>query len=62
MDVPQAESRWIIYDLEWVEPDGRLTSKVIYISYAPEGASMKQKVFIAVEKNKLYKMLKNIAM
>lgn len=34
--VPKNNSRWIVYDLEYTEADGRKVSKILYIMYSPD--------------------------
>lgn len=32
----KTEPRWIVYDLEWKEDDGRKVSKICLIGYSPD--------------------------
>jgi hypothetical protein len=46
--------RWVIYDLEWNEEDGRKVSKLIFILYSPDdNADNTSKFLVACNKDQL---------
>jgi cofilin len=50
--VPKNNSRWIVYDLEWKEADGRACSKICYIMYSPDdNADNTEKFVVACNKD-----------
>ena len=52
--MPKNNSRWAVYDLEWVESDGRKCSKIVFIMYSPdENDDNAEKFVIACNKDRL---------
>jgi len=35
-NLPKDQGRWIVYDAEWKEDDGRKVGKILLIAYSPD--------------------------
>ncbi|KAF9525906.1 actin cross-linking [Crepidotus variabilis] len=58
--LPEAECRWAIYDLEF-EKDGGQRNKLLFISWSPDDAKVKQKMVFASSREALKRSLNGIA-
>jgi cofilin len=55
------ESRYCIYDLNYTLKDGGERSKLLFITWNPDGASIKQKMTYSSSKAELKKKLNGVA-
>ncbi|MFE7114766.1 actin-binding ADF family protein [Streptomyces sp. NPDC057654] len=59
-DLPDTECRWAVYDLKF-EKNGGERNSIIFISWAPDAAKVKQKMLFASSKDALRRSLTGIA-
>ncbi|TFL01685.1 actin depolymerizing factor [Pterulicium gracile] len=49
----EAECRWAVYDFEFEKEDGGKRSKIVFFSWSPDTAKIKQKMLFASSKSAL---------
>lgn len=59
-DLPFAECRWCVYDQDLKTADGRLTSKLWFISWFPHGSSTHSKMAYASAKGKFRESIEGV--
>ncbi|KAH9065452.1 actin depolymerizing factor [Lactarius vividus] len=59
-DLPALECRWAVYDLEFDTEDGK-RNKLVFVSWSPDGAKIKDKMVAASSKDALRRSLVGIA-
>lgn len=59
--LPSSECLYAVYDFPFITKDGRPVSKLVFISWSPDGASVKPKMIYAGSKDALTKALVGIA-
>jgi len=60
-DLPETECRWGVIDFKYKEPDGSSHSKLIFVSWSPDDAKIKQKMLFASSRDALKRSLVGIA-
>ncbi|KNG91710.1 actin depolymerizing factor [Aspergillus nomiae NRRL 13137] len=60
-DLPETECRWVVYDLEYETEGNHKANKVVFISWSPEYAKIKQKMLYASAGDALRRELSGIA-
>ncbi|KAJ7128213.1 actin depolymerizing factor [Mycena crocata] len=60
-DLPEAECRWAVYDLEFEKEGGGIRNKIVFYSWAPDDAKIKAKMVAASSKDALRRSLVGIA-
>jgi len=60
-DLPEAECRWAIYDMEFEKEGGGIRNKIVFVSWAPDDAKIKAKMVFASSKDALRRSLVGIA-
>jgi len=58
-DLPEAECRWAVYDFEY-EQEGGKRNKIVFLSWAPDIAKIKNKMMFASSKDALRRALVGI--
>jgi len=53
-DLPEAQCRWAVYDLEFEKPDGGKRSKLCFFSWTPDTATIKQKMVFASSRAQVF--------
>jgi len=59
--LPANECRWVIYDFEFEKEDGGRRNKIIFLSWSPDEAKIKQKMLFASSRDALKRSLTGIA-
>ncbi|KAK7690273.1 cofilin [Cerrena zonata] len=59
-ELPENECRWAIYDLEYNKGEG-IRNKLLFITWSPDDAKIKQKMLFASSKEALRRSLVGIA-
>jgi len=59
-DLPETECRWAVYDFEY-ELEGGKRNKLVFYSWSPDTAKIKQKMLFASSKDALRRSLVGIA-
>jgi len=59
-DLPEAECRWAVYDFEYLKEGGK-RNKLVFFSWSPDTARIKQKMLFASSKDALRRALVGIA-
>ncbi|KAJ7132945.1 actin cross-linking [Mycena filopes] len=60
-ELPEAECRWAVYDLEFEKEDGGKRNKIVFYSWSPDTAKVKAKMVFASSKDALRRSLVGIA-
>ncbi|CAL1712471.1 unnamed protein product [Somion occarium] len=60
-DLPEAECRWAIYDFEFERPGEGKRNKLLFVTWAPDDAKIKQKMLFASSKDALRRSLVGIS-
>ncbi|KJA20159.1 hypothetical protein HYPSUDRAFT_68743 [Hypholoma sublateritium FD-334 SS-4] len=60
-DLPETECRWAIYDFEFEKEGAGKRNKIIFISWAPDDAKIKQKMVFASSRDGLKRSLTGVA-
>ncbi|KAG8942721.1 cofilin [Tulasnella sp. 424] len=60
-DLPVDEPRWAVYDFEYSKGDAGKRNKLVFYSWNPDGAKIKQKMVYASSRDTLRKALVGIA-
>ncbi|GLB38227.1 putative actin-binding proteins ADF family protein [Lyophyllum shimeji] len=60
-DLPETECRWAVYDFEFEKEEGGKRNKIIFVSWSPDGAKIKQKMLFASSKDALRRALVGVA-
>jgi len=60
-DLPEAEPRWAIYDLEFEKEGAGKRNKIVFFSWSPDDAKIKAKMVAASSKDALRRSLVGIA-
>ncbi|KAF9483537.1 actin depolymerizing factor [Pholiota conissans] len=60
-DLPETECRWAIYDFEFEKEGGGKRNKIIFISWSPDDAKIKQKMVFASSRDALKRSLTGVA-
>ncbi|KAG8944374.1 cofilin, partial [Tulasnella sp. 408] len=60
-DLPQDEPRWAVYDFEFTKEGGGQRNKLLFYSWSPDGAKIKQKMVYSSSKDALRRALVGIA-
>ncbi|PPQ80402.1 hypothetical protein CVT25_001715, partial [Psilocybe cyanescens] len=60
-DLPETECRWAIYDFEFEKEGAGKRNKIIFISWSPDDAKIKQKMVFASSRDALKRSLNGIA-
>uniref|UniRef100_A0A8H8CG67 Cofilin n=1 Tax=Psilocybe cubensis TaxID=181762 RepID=A0A8H8CG67_PSICU len=60
-DLPETECRWAIYDFEFEKEGAGKRNKIIFISWSPDDAKVKQKMVFASSRDALKRSLNGIA-
>ncbi|KAG6850336.1 hypothetical protein H0H93_014609 [Arthromyces matolae] len=60
-DLPETECRWAIYDFEFEKEEGGKRNKIVFVSWSPDDAKIKQKMLFASSKDALRRSLVGIA-
>ncbi|OGM46053.1 hypothetical protein ABOM_005696, partial [Aspergillus bombycis] len=60
-DLPDSECRWAVYDFQFEVPTGGKRNKLVFISWAPETARIKEKMLYAAATDRLRTSLNGIA-
>ncbi|MFC9740530.1 actin-binding ADF family protein [Streptomyces noursei] len=60
-DLPETECRWAVYDFEFDKGEGK-RNKLLFFSWTPDAAKVKQKMSAASAKHTLRKQLVGIAL
>jgi len=59
--LPETECRWAIYDFGFEKEDGGHRNKIIFLSWSPDDAKIKQKMLFASSRDALKRSLAGIA-
>ncbi|KAF9013184.1 hypothetical protein BDQ17DRAFT_1342940 [Cyathus striatus] len=59
-DLPEDECRWAIYDFEFDLPEGGKRQKIIFVSWSPDIAKIKQKMVFASSREALKQALSGV--
>jgi len=59
-DLPEAECRWAVYDLEFEKEGAGIRNKIVFYSWAPDDAKIKAKMVFASSKDALRRSLVGI--
>ncbi|MEU7086829.1 actin-binding ADF family protein [Streptomyces achromogenes] len=60
-DLPETECRWAVYDFEFEKEGAGERSKLVFVSWLPDTAKVKQKMLFAASKEELRRSLVGIA-
>ncbi|KAF8645199.1 hypothetical protein AX16_008026 [Volvariella volvacea WC 439] len=60
-DLPEDQCRWAVYDFEFEKEGGGLRNKLLFISWSPDNAKIKQKMVFAASRDALRRSLVGIA-
>ncbi|KAF9452930.1 hypothetical protein P691DRAFT_133180 [Macrolepiota fuliginosa MF-IS2] len=60
-DLPEDQCRWAIYDFEYEAEGGGKRNKLVFISWSPDTAKIKQKMVFASSRDALRRSLVGIA-
>ncbi|KAH8082013.1 recombinant Actophorin [Cristinia sonorae] len=60
-DLPEAECRWAVYDFDFEKEDGGKRNKLVFVSWSPDDAKVKQKMLFASSRDALRRSLVGIA-
>ncbi|KAF8182348.1 actin depolymerizing factor [Pholiota molesta] len=60
-DLPEVECRWAVYDFEFEKEGGGKRNKIVFISWSPDDAKIKQKMVFASSRDALKRSLNGIA-
>ncbi|KDR83149.1 hypothetical protein GALMADRAFT_238995 [Galerina marginata CBS 339.88] len=60
-DLPETECRWAIYDFEFEKEGAGKRNKIIFLSWSPDDAKIKQKMVFASSRDALKRALNGIA-
>jgi len=61
VDLPENECRWAIYDFEFEKEGGGKRNKIVFISWSPDDAKIKQKMLFASSRDALRRALVGVA-
>ncbi|GAA4704367.1 actin-binding ADF family protein [Streptomyces youssoufiensis] len=59
-DLPETECRWGVYDFEYETEAGK-QKELVFVSWSPDAAKIKQKMLFAASQEELRRSLKDIA-
>ncbi|KAG8851527.1 cofilin [Tulasnella sp. 330] len=60
-DLPETECRWAIYDFDFEKKDAGKRNKLVFYSWSPDDAKIKQKMVFASSRDALKRSLDGIA-
>ncbi|KAF8157885.1 hypothetical protein B0H34DRAFT_433270 [Crassisporium funariophilum] len=60
-DLPETECRWAIYDFEFEKEGAGIRQKLIFVSWSPDNAKIKQKMVFASSREALKRALTGVA-
>ncbi|KAK2465408.1 hypothetical protein APHAL10511_002762 [Amanita phalloides] len=60
-DLPESECRWAVYDFEFEKEGAGKRNKLVFLSWAPEVAKIKQKMVFASSRDALRRSLVGIS-
>ncbi|MER7224953.1 actin-binding ADF family protein [Streptomyces rubradiris] len=60
-DLPETECRWAVYDFEFEKEGAGERSKLVFVSWLPDTAKVKQKMLFTASKEELRRSLVGIA-
>ncbi|KAF8628666.1 hypothetical protein AX15_003796 [Amanita polypyramis BW_CC] len=60
-DLPETECRWAVYDLEFEKEGAGKRNKLVFVSWSPDDAKIKQKMLFASSKDALRRSLVGIS-
>jgi len=60
-DLPEAECRWAVYDLEFQKEEGGVRNKIVFYHWSPDNAKVKDKMLAASSRDALRRSLVGIA-
>ncbi|MDT0616123.1 actin-binding ADF family protein [Streptomyces lancefieldiae] len=60
-DLPETECRWAVYDLEFEKDGAGKRNKIVFYSWSPDEAKIKQKMSFAASKDALRRSLVGVA-
>jgi len=60
-DLPETECRWAVYDLEFEKEEGGRRNKIVFYSWSPDSAKVKDKMVAASSRDSLRRSLVGIA-
>jgi cofilin len=60
-DLPETECRWVVYDFEFEKEGAGKRSKIVFLSWSPDDAKIKQKMLFASSRDALKRSLNGIA-
>ncbi|KAJ3513689.1 hypothetical protein NLJ89_g2803 [Agrocybe chaxingu] len=60
-ELPETECRWVIYDFEFEKEGGGKRNKIIFLSWSPDDAKIKQKMVFASSRDALKRSLTGVA-
>jgi cofilin len=60
-DLPETECRWAVYDFQFEKEDGGKRNKLVFLSWSPDMAKIKQKMIFASSRDAIRRALVGIA-
>lgn len=60
-DLPGVECRWAVYDLEFEKEEGGKRNKLVFVSWSPDNAKIKDKMVSASSRDAIRRSLVGIA-
>ncbi|KAF5317553.1 hypothetical protein D9619_013164 [Psilocybe cf. subviscida] len=60
-DLPEAECRWVAYDFEFEKEGAGKRNKIVFLSWSPDDAKIKQKMVFASSRDALKRALDGVA-
>jgi len=60
-DLPETECRWAVYDFQFEKEDGGKRNKLVFVSWSPDTAKIKQKMIFASSRDAIRRSLVGIA-